>query len=240
MKLLREHNGKFEQVPAGEAGGGWWRITGSLAAPGRSDIDGLARAAAEFVTKSVPVDRGGIRRAPVASSGDLVAILQTVLRAAGGSLPSSILADVLARRFPLWVAPVETSLETDPVDHAQALSIAAIPAGVDSAEIEARARIAFDQLTPVERALVRFVGPGNMDIKMAQALLGCGRSAAFEKVNKTTQRLRVLLLPLDDDAEQVSRRLRELCLDLDETPDPTVSGTSDHGDSTDIRIVEGA
>jgi hypothetical protein len=239
MKLLREYNGKFEQVPTGEEGGGWWRIAGSPAAPGRSDIDGLARAAAAFVTKAVPVDRGGIRRPPVASSGDLVAILQAVLRAAGGSLPSSVLTDVLARRFPLWVAPAETSLETDPVDHAQAFSIAAVPAGVDSAEVEAQARIAFDQLTPAERALVRFVGPGNMDIKMAQTALGCGRSAAFERVNKTTQRLRVLLLPLGDDAEQVSLRLRELCLDA-ETPDSTVSGTSDHGDSTDIRIVEGA
>jgi DNA-directed RNA polymerase specialized sigma24 family protein len=200
---------EFEQVPADQPGAGQWRLVGSAGEPWGGRLEDLV-AAAQIVRVAAVRWTDLSRRPPIASAGDLKAVLRAVLEAADGqSLEIQQLVDVIMRRFPAALDPQSHSLDMEfdrpgpqlsPEDAWQTG-----PDATDRATIVVRI---VDQLTPDEQAILPLIG----DIAAVRRHLNCGRSTAYNRVGK----LKDLLLELaggHDDAEQIVLEVIDRCAD---------------------------
>jgi hypothetical protein len=194
-RLVREDE-RFEIVPAGEPGAGWWRLAGTGAAPAGPPLADLRDAAWEVRGIRVQAWSSEERRAPAADSGSLGRIMVAVLTRAGGSLPPSTVTAVFAHRLPNALDPCE-----EPLGSEDAAGLAAAPgpeadpaeafiAGEVAADAGRTARAFYSQMSPAERRLLPCLDgtPG----EQADAT-GLGRTQTYRHVSALKARLRALL-----------------------------------------------
>ncbi|GAA4023992.1 hypothetical protein GCM10022247_55520 [Allokutzneria multivorans] len=200
----------FEQVPATEPGAGRWRLAGSGGAPWGGKFEHLVEAARGVPNVKIPKWSSETRRAPVADSASIAAVAKAVLAAAGGSLELGQLVVVFLARFPVVLDPVVISLDEDagtPVDLGDELTpeeqvVAAeqeLEAAVVAAEI-------VGMLAPRERKIVPYLD----NPRAIQALLGIGRSQAYQRAKRLKEKL-AQLIGDSGDASAVAREVIWLC-----------------------------
>lgn len=184
----------FEQVPAGDAGGGRWRLTSTSVPPWAGSTEDLVDAARAVPNVKIPKWSSTTRRGPVADRRSIVAVAAAVLNAAGGSLEVAQLVAVLVARFPVVLDdPVVCSLPDD-LDNSVGLDealtaeqqlVAAdheVDAAVTAAEV-------VGMLAPWERRIVP-----HLDNPLAiQTVLGCGRSQAYQHARRLKEKLTQLV-----------------------------------------------
>lgn len=200
----------FEQVPAGQVGGGRWRLTGADAAPFGDDLEGLVQAARKVRDVRPQRWTSDTRRPPVADRRSIVAVLTAVLEAAGGSLETAQLVYVFSRRFAAALDPIEVSLEDAiqfgdvPSDEAtgEDLVIAAdseLDAACAAAEIVGR-------LSDDEKLTV----PVWDDANAVRERLGVGRTQAYTAMDRVKKKV-LDLAGTGPDTEQIVREVIRLC-----------------------------
>ncbi|WP_410574344.1 hypothetical protein [Amycolatopsis sp. cmx-4-61] len=200
----------FEQVPAGQAGAGRWRLAGTDAAPFGDDLDGLVQAARKVRDVRPPRWTSDTRRPPVADRRSITAVLTAVLEAAGGSLETAQLVFVFSRRFAAALDPIEvalndvTQLGDVPSEEAtgEDLVIAAdseLDAACAAAEIVGR-------LSDNEKSTV----PIWDDANAVRERLGAGRTQAYAAMDRAKKKV-LDLAGTGPDAEQIVREVIKLC-----------------------------
>lgn len=136
------------------------------------------------------------REGPIADRAEIVSMLREIVAAAGGAVPISELARVLARRFDLAALPATVDMDT----------LDARPArGFEEVELSDQARALLDQLTERERLVLPFLDDSSRDVA---ARVDLGHST----VAKVQARLRSLLqevLPAGDEGAQLLRMVRD-------------------------------
>ncbi|MFD8744041.1 hypothetical protein ACWC9Q_11295 [Streptomyces sp. NPDC001142] len=234
VEVLLSEEAAFERVPESEPGGGSWRLAGSGAAPWDGDASRIVEAAASVRVRPVRAWKSETRRGPVAERADLVAILEAMLGAAGGSVEVAELTYGMSLRFPAWADPFETSLEgLHDEGHGEVTVVG--DSAAQNAMIEAEALDALRQLSPQDRQVLLLLREN--DVAEVQRIFACGRSSAYARM----QTLRRSVADLVVDSEHpfaVVLRLEELC--EQEFVDSDVSAASEHKDGTFVRITEGA
>lgn len=199
---------EFEQVLVDQPGAGRWRLVGSTGAPWGGRLEDLV-AAAWTVRAAAVRWTDPNRRPPIASVGDLTAVLQAVMVAAGGqSLEVQQLVEVIMRRFPATLDPQWRSLEVDfdlpgsqlPPEEAWQTEQDAVTRGTVAAHI-------FNQLTPAERAVLPLMD----SVVAVQQHLCRGRSTAYTYIGKLKDHLLELAGGYDD-AEQVVLEVIDRCV----------------------------
>jgi len=211
-RRLKDHldgDPAFEAVPAGEPGAGRWRLAGSVEAPWGGRIDDLVAAAHKVPATAVRWS-DPTRRPPITTAADLTAILREVMTAAGHqSLDLQQLTFVIMHRFPATLDPESRSV--DPADDVLAAQDATpdveLLAQVEASGVASAARRVFGQLTAEERRLLPLI----LDQAAVQKLLGCGRSTAYNRINKLKELMREIVGPYED-PEQVAREVLALCM----------------------------
>jgi len=142
----------FVQVPAGVPGAGRWQLVGDLSLPYSGGMRPLV-AAAYAVPGVRAVRWEGERRSPLASDACLIAIIDAVLTAAGGSLEVAQLTKVILERFPAAVEHADTALDQEVLD-----VVAPRHDGPDVlAEVTDLAREMYEQLSPSQRVLLPYL-----------------------------------------------------------------------------------
>lgn len=200
----------FEEVPAGQAGGGRWRLAGTSVLPWSGSTKDLVDAARAVPNVKIPKWSSTTRRGPVADRRSIVAVVDAVLRAADESVEVAQLVEVFVARFPAALDPAVDPLPDDP-DSGIALDkgvtpeeqlIAAedeIDAGVTAAEV-------VGMLAPWERQIV----PHLDNPPAIQAVLGCGRSQAYQHARRLKEKL-MQLVGDGDDVHVVGLEVIRLC-----------------------------
>ncbi|MBM4569057.1 hypothetical protein GS489_00700 [Rhodococcus hoagii] len=199
----------FEKV-AGGPGAGWWRLTGSQAAPWGGDPSVLVGAAWKVPDVRAPKWSSTSRRPPVADRPSLVAILEAVFRTAGGSLEIAQLVNVLARRFAAALDPVMTSASehddlastptSDPTPEDLLIS--------DESDADAASAAAeiVGRLSDIERAIVPLLD----DSGAVRSHLGLGRSQSAQFAARLKAKI-MQLAGTGPESEHVAREVIGLC-----------------------------
>jgi hypothetical protein len=212
LRRLKDHlesEPAFEAVPAGEPGASRWRLAGSVESPWGGRIDDLVAAAHKVPATAIRWS-DPTRRPPIATAADLTAILREVMIAADReSLDLQQLTFVIMHRFPATLDPESRSV--DPADDVLA-ALDATPdvellAQVEASDMAAAARRVFGQLTAEERHLLPLI----LDQAAVQARFGCGRSTAYNRINKLKELMRELVGSYED-PEQVAGEVLALCM----------------------------
>jgi hypothetical protein len=213
-RLVRDDD-RFEVVPAGVPGAGWWRLAGTGTAPAGPPLADLRDAAWEVRGIRVLPWSSEERRAPAADSGSLGRIVAAVWAGTGDSLPPATVTAVFAHRLPNALDPSEEPLASeDAAGLATAPGPEADPAesfiaGEVAADAAWAARAFYAQMSPAERRLLPSLDgtPG----EQADAT-GLGRTQTYRHVSALKARLRALL---GDEGEEerilVMCELRGLC-----------------------------
>jgi hypothetical protein len=191
-ELLHEEP-SIARVPDGQPGAGRWRLAGTTGPPWGGSLQELVRAA-----YAVPAGwvrwSSSRRRRPISDRASLVAILQAVLGAAGGSLETAQLVGVFVLRFPATVeageVPMSEGIATLAAEPAGDRPDAQVVAAEQDAEAAERASMIFDELTPQERLLLPHL---DKTAGEQAAVLGCGRSQANVYANRLKDVLRGVL-----------------------------------------------
>jgi hypothetical protein len=212
LRRLRDHLAEdptFEMVPDGEPGAGRWRLVGTADVPWGGRIEDLVAAAYRVPARAVRWS-DPTRRPPIAHADDLTVIVQEVMIAADHqSLDLHQLVVVIIQRFPATMDPESRTIDADADSVAAAEPIPDLALEAQEEESEARnaaARV-FAQLTPVERQLLPLI----VDVRAIQEHLGCGRSTAYNRINKLTALIRELTGECDD-PEKVAQEVVALCI----------------------------
>lgn len=200
----------FEQVPAGQAGAGRWRLAGADVMPFGGDLDGLVQAARQV--RGVPTPRwtSDTRRPPVADRRSFVAVLTAVMEAAGGSLETAQLVFVLSWRFAAALDPIEVSLD----DVAKVGDVASGEATAEDLAIAADSELdaacaaaeIFGRLSDSEKAIV----PVWDDANAVRERLSVGRSQAYAAMGRAKKKV-LDLAGTGPEAEQIVREVIRLC-----------------------------
>jgi hypothetical protein len=214
-KHLGTHDG-FEKVPPGQEGAGRWRLTGTQQQPWSGSLDDLVAAAWSVRARAVRW-ASDTRRAPIAAAADLSAVLRAVLVAAGGGLTEQQLVEVIVRRFPATLStptsPLTALDETaERVADTQPLPEEDWQARQGIAESAEAGAVVMRQLIEQDRYLLRLLAayPKAQVVRRVQEDLGCGRSRAYQHVDRVRGLVRELAGAFDDD-EQVVRDVLVLC-----------------------------
>lgn len=206
----------FEQVPAGEAGEGRWRLAGSGAAPWSGVVSNLVEAARSVPNVRIPQWSSAKRRAPVADRVSKVALLRAVLSAAGGSLQVSQLCEVLAARFPVVLDPVVVPLDAGSGPELAAQSPTpeqAVLAHEEEVQAAADAAAIVGMLSPLERRMTPLLD----DPPGIQEMIGCGRSQAYHHAKRLREKL-AQFIGEGEDMRAVGMEVIRLCGAPAETP----------------------
>ncbi|MEU1306560.1 hypothetical protein [Streptomyces shenzhenensis] len=209
-------SGAFEIVPAGTEGAGRWRLAGTAVQPWSGPHTRLVEAAYTVPNIRVPKWNSDTRRAPVADKASIEAVIHVVLTAAAGSMEVAQLVEVFTARFPVVLDPVVVTL---PADAGSEIAVDAQPspeeivlACADDAEAASAAEGIVSMLSPKERHMVPYLdSPGEI-----QALVGCGRSQAYQRVARLREKLRQLVGE-GDDVLSVGAEVIRLCSGAVET-----------------------
>jgi len=211
LRRLRDHLSEhpaFEMVPDGEPGAGRWRLVGTASVPWGGRIEDLVAAAYRVPARAVRWS-DPVRRPPIAHADDLTAILRGVMTAAGHqSLDLHQLVVVIIQRFPATMDPESRTIDADgdAVAAAEPTPDLALEAQQEESEVASAAARVFAQLTPVEQQLLPLI----VDVRAVQEHLGCGRSTAYNRINKLTTLIRELTGGCDD-PEKVAQEVVALC-----------------------------
>lgn len=192
-RLIREED-RFEVVPDGESGAGWWRLSGTGAEPAGPQLADLRDAAWEVRGIRIPAWSSEERRAPAADADSLRRIMLAVLTRAGGSLPPATVTAVFAHRLPNALDPSEEPLAAEDagglVADTGADPTAAFAAREAAADAARTARDFYTQMSPRERRLLPCLD--GTPLEQAGAT-GLGKSQTNRHVNALKERLRALL-----------------------------------------------
>ena len=209
LERALQQDDQFEEVPAGEQGAGRWRLVGVPVPPWSGAIDDLVEAARAGPNVRIPKWASSARRPPVADRASIVATLRAMFAVAEGSLEVAQLVEVFVRRFPVVLDPVvvPASEVSDGTHWGAGLTpqeqiIAAeddFVAGVAAAEI-------VGMLSPDERRIV----PHLDNTPAVQALLGCGRSQAYQHTKRLKEKL-AQLVGDGNDVRPVGLEVIRLC-----------------------------
>lgn len=214
LERLLDSSAEFATVPAGEPGAERWYLAGGdPPGPWSGEFDELVRAAHSVRRVRVPPWSSTSRRAPIADRASLIAVARAVFERAGGSLDVAELTHVFVRRFPVVLDPA-----IQPVD----AEIESLPAGAptpeevvvrEEAELEAAADAVavLAMLSPQERTLLAC----REDITAVRNALGCGRSKAYQQVQRLNEKL-VQLAGDDDEGRAMTLEVIRLCAPADE------------------------
>jgi hypothetical protein len=183
----------FEEVPAGEAGGGRWRLAGTSVRPWSGSTEDLVDVARAVPNVKIPKWSSTTRRGPVADRRSIVAVAGAVLDAAGGSLEVAQLVAVFVARFPVVLDPAVCSLPDD-LDSNIGLDEALTPeqqlvAVDDEVDAAVTAAEVAGMLAPWERQIV----PHLDNPPAIQTVLGCGRSQAYQHARRLKEKLTQLV-----------------------------------------------
>jgi hypothetical protein len=216
-KMLGE-SADFDEVPAGHAGAGRWRLVGTSGEPWGGDTGRLIAAAWAVPNVRVPKWSSKSRRPPIADRQSLVAIARAILHEAGGSLETAQIVHVFALRFAAALDPLEVSLDADSNEDAdiptprgeppsqelgpEDLVIAedvALDVAVAAAEIVGR-------LSGAERALI----PVLDDSSKVRERLGLGRSQSAHFASTLKAKIRSLAGTAQN-RDEIVREVIALC-----------------------------
>ena len=211
-RLIREDD-RFEVVPAGQPGAGWWRLAGTGAEPAGPPLADLYDAAWEVHGIRIPAWNSEERRAPAADSDSLGRIMLAVLARADSSLPPATATAVFTHRLPNALDPSEELLAGEDAAgltaDAAADPAAAFAASEAAADAARTARNFYARMSPGERRLLPCLD--GTALEQAGAT-GLGRSQTYRHVSALKARLRALL---GDEREEgrilVTCELRRLC-----------------------------
>jgi hypothetical protein len=234
LERLVSEDDRFEVVPSGQAGAGWWRLAGTGAAPAGPSPTDLRDAAWGVRDIRIPAWSSEDRRAPAADAESLARIMLAVLLKADGSLPPETVVAVFAHRLPRALDPAEEPLIGEEVAGLGTASVETDdPAEAIIAAMEARdavhvARVFYLLLSAEERRLLPCLD-GAIDEQMRAA--GRGRSQTYLRVNALKVRLRALLgEEEEEDRVLVMYELRRLCgVPADPAPDGSADMPSRRG-----------
>jgi hypothetical protein len=184
----------FEQVPAGDAGGGRWRLRSTSVSPWAGSTEDLVDAARAVPNVKVPKWSSTTRRGPVADRKSIVAVVGAVLGTAGGSLEVAQLVAVFVARFPVVLDPavgplphdVDASVGLDEEGLTPEQQLIAVDDEVDAAVTAAEV---VGMLAPWERQIV----PHLDNPPAIQTVLGCGRSQAYQHARRLKEKLTQLV-----------------------------------------------
>ena len=217
LERLIGEDDRFEVVPDGQAGAGWWRLAGTEAEPTSPPLEDLRAAAWGVRGIRIPAWSSEDRRAPAADGESLGRIMGVVLARANGSLQPATVVAVFADRLPNALDPAE-----EPLADADAAQLAVGDAVGDPAE----AVIANEAASRAKRTAQSFFLVMSADerrllphldgtITEQQEAIERGRSQTYQHVKALKERLRALLGEEgDEDRILVMCELRRLC----ETP----------------------
>jgi hypothetical protein len=215
LERLISEDDRFEVVPGGQAGAGWWRLAGKAGAPTGPPLTDLRDAAWKVRDIKIPAWNSEERRAPAADGESLGRIMQAVLTRAGGSLQPATVVAVFADRLPNALDPAEDPLTDEEVTR---------PAAVDSASGDPAEAVIADEAASNASQLARdfyavmsaderrLLGPLDGTINEQMDAIGRGRSQTYQHVKALKLRLRSLLgEDGDEDRILVMGELRKLC-----------------------------
>ncbi|NMO54540.1 hypothetical protein HH310_25575 [Actinoplanes sp. TBRC 11911] len=238
VKHLNGHD-QFSKVPAGHAGAGRWRLAGTQQPPWVGSLDELVTAA--WTVRAVAVRwTSDTRRAPIASAANLSAVLRAVMAAAAGSVSEQQLVEVIVRRFPATLStpvspPGVLDEATEQVADSQPLPADLWQARQDVAAAAEAAVAVVRQLTGHDRHVLRLLADvGSAEaVRQLQKELGCGRSRAYQHLERVRGLVRELAGAFDDE-EQVVLDVLAMC-----QAEGDVSGTVDDGGDEPSNTSEG-
>ncbi|MEN3539352.1 hypothetical protein AAH991_29870 [Microbispora sp. ZYX-F-249] len=211
LRRIKDHLAEdpaFEVVPDHEAGGGRWRLADSDGPPWGGRMEDLVAAAYKVPARAVRWS-DPTRRPPIACATDLTAILREVMTAAGHqSLDLQQLVMVITQRFPATMDPESRTIDADKdaITATEPTPDLAWEAHQVASERASIAANIFAQLTHDERQLLPII----LDGKAVETHLSCGRSTAYNRINKLKALIRELAGACDD-PEQVVLEVLALC-----------------------------
>lgn len=196
LERLISEDDRFEVVPGGQAGAGWWRLAGTGAGPVGPPLADLCAVAWEVRDIRIPAWNSQERRAPSADVESLGRIMQAVLTRAGGSMQPATAVAVFADRLPNALDPAE-----NPLTDAEAAGLASADGACgDPAEAVVAVETAssasqlalniYAMLSADERRLLLCLD-GTINGQMEAT--GYGRSQTYQRVSALKVRLRALL-----------------------------------------------
>lgn len=200
----------FEEVPAGEEGGGQWRLASTSVPPWSGSAEDLGGAARAVPNVKIPKWSSTTRRGPVADRRSIVAVAVAVLDAAGGSLEVAQLVAMFVARFPAVLDPAVGPLPDD-LDSSIGFSEGLSPeqqliAADDEVDAAATAAEVVGMLSPCERQIV----PHLDNPPAIQTVLACGRSQAYQHARRLKEKL-TQLVGDSDDLRAVGLEVIRLC-----------------------------
>jgi hypothetical protein len=201
----------FTTVPAGAPGAGRWQLAREVTwPPYGGELEPLVTAA--YAVPGVQAVRwSGPRRAPLATDESLIAILEAVLAAAGGSMEPAELTWVLLQRFPAAAEVADAVLDHHVFERtaapAEQRPDVLVEGNDDLDEVSARAADVYGQLSPAQRVLLPHLDAPITDV---MKVLGVGRSQAYATVGKLKATLPELV-PEDGLRRDVMLEVLRLC-----------------------------
>lgn len=182
-----QSDSRFEEVKPGR-----WAVRGGPTEPGEFDEDRLTTIAWRLDLRVSPWGEDTSREGPPADKASRLLLLESMLRAADGSLTVAQLAAVGERRFPFYGQPNDVSY--DGWDEYVLPAAPPADAGIGASE---EGRRIWDALTPSQRAAVPHL---ELSARDAATAMGMGRTAANALQRQTKAALKDLLGPDPDDA----------------------------------------
>ncbi|WP_250003591.1 hypothetical protein [Actinoplanes sp. M2I2] len=215
VKHLSAHD-EFAKVPADQTGAGRWRLAGTQQPPWGGSLDELV-AAAWTVRAAAVRWTSDSRRAPIAAAGDLSAVLRAVMVAAAGSVSEQQLVEVVVRRFPATLStPASPPGVLDEASE-QVADSRPLPADVWQARQDASAAaegagVVVRQLAGQDRHVLRLLADlGSAEAaRQVQKEWGCGRTRAYQHIERVRSLVRELAGAFDDE-EQVVLDVLAVC-----------------------------
>jgi hypothetical protein len=183
---------------------GRWALVDGPAGPGLADLDRLAEAIRRHEIMMPKWGHDARREAPVADAGTIASLCKALLKAAGGSLTSRIMASAIGVRLGLGQAPV--SLDASSLDGAWSPVSSTVDATADEALREARATEVLALLNDRERLALAWL---ECPVRELAPLLGVGPSQAHVIRKGATELLRIELVD-DSDGEAIAAHVLEL------------------------------
>jgi hypothetical protein len=183
LRELLEADTRFTVVPNGQPGAGNVELAdGTTPGVWNGRLSDLTAAAYKVTDVSIVRWRPQARRqSPVADAPSLLAVCESVLRAAGASLPVAEIADAVAARFAVARGPVVI-----PVDDIELWSLPTVMTDDPSAEAEVRAGAEqlISQLTSQERIVLAYL---DNPVRQIADRTGLGKSTAAEVASHVRQ-----------------------------------------------------
>ncbi|MEV6303899.1 hypothetical protein AB0M02_31155 [Actinoplanes sp. NPDC051861] len=228
VKHLNGHD-DFGKVPAGHPGAGRWRLAGTHQPPWAGSLEELVTAA--WTVRAAAVRwTSDTRRAPIARATDLSAVLRVVMATAAGSVSEQQLVEVIVRRFPATLSTPTSPPGALDEAAAQVADSDPLPADIWQARQDATttaedAVVVVRQLTEQDRHVLRLLADvGSAEaVRQLQKELGCGRSRAYQHLERVRSLVRELTGAFDDE-EQVVLDMLTVC-----QAEGDVSGMVDDG-----------